>query len=94
MITTKRFTGLALAATAATLFATAPMTASAGENSEGKCMGVNACKGQSDCKTANNACEGKNACKGKGFVMMDEETCEQIGGDFVMTDFLKKGHGA
>lgn len=91
MITNKRITGLALAAAAATLFATAPMTASAAESKEGHCMGVNACKGKSDCKTAHNACEGKNACKGKGMVMMDEETCEQMGGDFVMTGFLKKG---
>lgn len=94
MMTSKRVTGLALAATAAALFATAPMTASAGESKEGHCMGVNACKGMSDCKTANNACEGKNACKGKGFVMMDEETCEQVGGDFVMIDFLKSGRGS
>jgi hypothetical protein len=82
MITSKRMTGLVLAATAATLFATAPITVSAGGAAEGKCMGVNACKGQSDCKTANSACKGKNACKGKGYVKMDEETCEQIGGEF------------
>ena len=32
------------------------------------CTGVNACKGQSACKSAANACKGENACKGKGFV--------------------------
>jgi hypothetical protein len=91
---TKKLTGLALAATAATLFATAPISASAAGSSEGKCMGVNACKGHSDCKTAKNECAGHNACKGQGFVMMDEETCEQLGGDFIMTGFLKKGHSS
>ncbi len=85
--TAERRIGLALAAMAAALFATAPMTASAGESAEGHCMGVNACKDKSDCKTANNACEGKNACKGKGFAMMDEETCTQVGGDFIERAF-------
>ncbi|MBA2409990.1 MAG: hypothetical protein H0V62_09560 [Gammaproteobacteria bacterium] len=87
----KKNYGLALAATAAALFATAPITASAAESSESHCMGVNACKGQSDCKTAHNACEGKNACKGKGFMTMTEEECAEEGGDFVMAGFLKKG---
>jgi hypothetical protein len=91
MITTKKVTGLALAATAAALFATAPMTTSAGASSIGHCMGVNACKGHSDCKTAKNACKGQNACKVQGFVEMTKQTCMQIGGDFVMIGFLKEG---
>jgi hypothetical protein len=94
MKTSNRIKGLALAATAASLFAMAPAPASAGESTEGKCMGVNACKGHSDCKTAKNECAGHNACKGQGFVMMDEKTCEQLGGDFVMTGFLKRGQSS
>ena len=40
------------------------------------CEGVNACKGQSECKTATNDCSGLNACKGKGFVSMTQEECD------------------
>jgi hypothetical protein len=40
------------------------------------CDGVNACKGQSDCKTATNDCKGQNSCKGKGFLAMTQEECD------------------
>ncbi|HEV2111395.1 MAG TPA: hypothetical protein VGT99_08580 [Gammaproteobacteria bacterium] len=77
--------GLLLAATAASLFALAPLVtaADAGANANGACFGVNACKGKSSCKTANNGCKGLNACKGKGFVEeVSEGTCAQLGGQF------------
>jgi uncharacterized membrane protein len=46
-----------------------------------KCLGANACKGQSACKTATNDCQGKNSCKGKGYVVtIDAKTCEAKGG--------------
>ncbi|MFZ2063453.1 MAG: hypothetical protein WAU82_20760 [Candidatus Binatus sp.] len=46
-----------------------------------KCLGANACKGQSACKTATNDCQGKNSCKGKGYVITtDAKTCEDKGG--------------
>ena len=46
-----------------------------------KCLGANACKGQSACKTATNDCQGKNSCKGKGYVVTsDEKSCEAKGG--------------
>ena len=46
-----------------------------------KCLGANACKGQSACKTATNDCQGKNSCKGKGYVVTtDAKTCEARGG--------------
>jgi hypothetical protein len=41
------------------------------------CEGVNACKGQSECKSATNDCAGHNACKGKGWVSMTQEECDQ-----------------
>jgi hypothetical protein len=44
------------------------------------CMGVNSCKGKSECKTANNACAGQNGCGGKGFIDMAEEECKAKGG--------------
>ncbi len=80
MLTMKKVNGIALAMTAAGLFAAAPMVATAGSDGKVHCVGVNACKGKSDCKTASSACKGHNACKGKGFVAMSKKNCEQIGG--------------
>jgi hypothetical protein len=37
--------------------------------------GVNACKGQSACKTASNECKGQNSCKGQGFVELTQKEC-------------------
>lgn len=84
MKTADKLTGMALAAAAATLFATTPVTATAGSSdaTQGHCMGVNACKGKSSCATASNQCKGHNACKGKGFVVVDKKTCDQLGGKF------------
>lgn len=77
----KKVTGLALATTAAALFATAPMIAQgASQSGDVKCMNVNACKGKSDCKTENSSCKGHNECKGKGFVKMSKSACDAIGG--------------
>ena len=80
MSSVKKVTGLAIATAAAGMFALAvPMSAAvAGENV--KCMGVNACKGHSSCKTADSSCKGHNSCKGKGFVSVSEEACTQLGG--------------
>ena len=43
-----------------------------------KCMGGNACKGQSECGVKGaHACHTRNACKGKGWVMVaSEKECE------------------
>ncbi|MES2217533.1 MAG: hypothetical protein V4501_03880 [Pseudomonadota bacterium] len=74
-------TGLALALGAAAVFAFTPVAAVA--KSSGKmvhCMGVNACKGKTSCKTANNSCKGKNTCKGQGTVVVSQSVCDQIGG--------------
>jgi hypothetical protein len=75
--------GAAIAAAAAALLIagtalSAPMQMAAGE--KGHCMGANACKGQSACKTEANACGGQNACKGKGFTETTKEECEKIEG--------------
>ena len=45
-----------------------------------KCVGGNACNGQSACKTASSECKGLNACKGQGFVMVTEAACMEAGG--------------
>ena len=77
--------GATLAAAAATLMiagaVSAPAAYAAGET--GHCMGANACKGTSACKTANNACKGQNACKGTGFSMASEKQCAAMGAKFV-----------
>ncbi len=74
-------TAATLAIAAAGMFAiAAPTVASAGENSEVHCYGVNVCKGHNDCKTASNACSGQASCKGQGFVVVSEKTCADIGG--------------
>ena len=78
--------GATLAAAAATLFLAGAVvsTASTPANAaQGKCMGANACKGQSACKSAANSCKGLNACKTTGFSMASEAKCTSMGGKFV-----------
>jgi hypothetical protein len=85
-----RTAGLALAAIAASLFAAMPLTSGAHSDGEeghphgvnGKCVGGNACKGQSACKTAGGQCAGQNACKGQGFSITTAEDCEAKAGTF------------
>lgn len=78
--------GATLAAAAATLFlagTVATTVSTPADAAQGKCMAVNACKGQSACKSAGNACKGQNACKSNGFSMMSEAQCKAKGGAFV-----------
>lgn len=76
--------GAALAAAAATLFlAGATLSTPTHAAGEGKCVGANACKGQSACKGGANACKGQNACKGTGFSMASEKECAAKGAKFV-----------
>ena len=79
MSTAKTLTGIALATAAAAMFALAPVSATAGDKTV-KCMGVNACKGHSSCKTASSPGKGQNSCKGQGFVEVSKSVCEQLGG--------------
>jgi uncharacterized membrane protein len=44
------------------------------------CFGVNACKGQSDCKSGNHDCKGLNDCKGQGFKAESASQCKADGG--------------
>jgi uncharacterized membrane protein len=53
----------------------------AAASSQVKCVGGNACKGQSLCQSANSGCKGQNACKGKGYVMTpSSKECVAAGG--------------
>ena len=78
-MTVKTTSSLTLAAAAAAMFALAPISASAADE-EVKCVGANACQGQSACKTATSECKGLNACKGQGFVMATAAACTEAGG--------------
>jgi len=71
-------TGATIAAAAAMLFSTAPLMTAAAAEAKVHCTGVNACKGQSSCKSAHNACKGQNSCKGQGWVeMSSKQECDQ-----------------
>jgi len=76
--------GAKIAMTAAALIVSGTLATSAfaAGGTEGKCFGVNGCKGQGACKTAQNDCKGMNACKGHGFIVMTDTECAEKGGDF------------
>ncbi len=80
MISKKKLSGAVLALSAASIFAFTPAISAAASHHAVKCMGVNACKGHSSCKTADNSCKGQNSCKGKGVVAMTKSQCDQVGG--------------
>ena len=78
--------GAAIAAAAAALLIAGTAVSKplqlAADDAKGHCMGANACKGTSACKTAGNACKGQNACKGKGFTEATKADCDKAGGKF------------
>ena len=49
---------------------TLALAAAAADEGKVKCEGVNACKGQSSCKSA------KNSCKGAGFLELTKSECD------------------
>ena len=72
--------GAALAMAAATMFAGVVTQAQAADTAV-HCYGVNACKGQNDCKTKDHACKGQGSCKGQGFkVQASAAACAKAGG--------------
>lgn len=76
--------GAAIAAAAAALLiagtAIGAPAQMAADDAKGHCMGANACKGKTACKTETNACAGQNACKGKGFTEATKEECDKVEG--------------
>jgi hypothetical protein len=76
MKTASKGSGAALAAAAALLFSGVAVSTAGAAEAKVHCMGVNACKGQSACKTAQNECKGQNACKGQGFTEMTQKECD------------------
>ncbi|MGH8553044.1 MAG: BufA2 family periplasmic bufferin-type metallophore [Methylococcales bacterium] len=82
-MTAKKTSGIFLAAAAAALFmngAVAVAEEGIAEAAKVHCGGINACKGQSECKTATNACKAQNACKGQGIVTTTALECDEKGG--------------
>lgn len=74
------FSGLALTATANDAKnAEAPKEA---KSVEGKCFGINSCKGTSACHSEKNTCAGQNSCKGSGWLKMTEKVCKDKKGTF------------
>ena len=73
----KKLTGIALATAAAGMFAMTAASPVAAQEAKVKCEGVNACKGQSECKGAKSSCKGLNACKGQGFKEMSKGDCDK-----------------
>jgi uncharacterized membrane protein len=71
--------GAALAMAAATMFAGVATQVQAADATV-HCYGVNACKGQNDCKTKDHACKGQGSCKGQGFQSMSKAMCDEKGG--------------
>lgn len=67
--------GATAATAAALLFGTLLASSTFASDAKIHCTGVNACKGQSACKSASNACKGQNSCKGKGFLEMTAKEC-------------------
>lgn len=74
--------GAALALAAFALVATGAALNLATAATEGKvqCIGVNACKGHSECQTAASSCTGMNACKGQGWISKTKAECEELKG--------------
>ena len=73
---TKTLSGAAIASAAALLFSVATITTASADEAKMHCDGVNACKGQSSCKSAKNSCKGQNSCKRQGFVEMTQKDCD------------------
>jgi hypothetical protein len=75
-VNTPKTSTVALAAAAAVMFSTMAFTVAQADEAKVKCGGVNACKGQSSCKSVKNSCKGMNACKGQGFLDLTKAQCD------------------
>jgi hypothetical protein len=60
---------------------TTPSTPSGTTAQKIKCVGINACHGQSDCGGIGDAtCAGSNSCRGKGWIKATADDCAAKGG--------------
>lgn len=76
--------GILLAAAAASLLTTGCAMTDEGDKGPViiKCIGANACKGQSQCKTSRSACKALNNCRQAGWIATTEFDCKQKGGKY------------
>lgn len=81
----RKISGASLAAAAALLLVSGcANSGTSAQSAEVHCAGINACKGQSACKTANSSCKGQNACKGQGWLpTASAEECTSQGGTVI-----------
>ena len=75
MKATRKLGGAAIATAAALIFSSLAVSTASADEAKMKCAGVNACKGQSACKSSHNSCKGMNNCKGQGFLEMSKADC-------------------
>jgi len=87
--TLKKISGAALATVAAGMFMTATVNTAVAAEAKVHCMGINGCKGKTDCKSAKNDCKGHNGCKGQGFKAVTAEECKEKGGEIEKTEEKK-----
>jgi uncharacterized membrane protein len=72
---------LAIAAVSIALAGAAPAAKAETTAARVHCLGVNSCKGKSDCHTPKNACKGNNSCKGQGWLYKESaQACTDAGG--------------
>jgi hypothetical protein len=79
-ITARSGSTIAAAAAALLLSGAVASPSFAATDAKGHCIGANACKGKSACKTAKNECGGQNSCKGQGFLELTKAECDKIEG--------------
>jgi hypothetical protein len=84
---TRTTASLVLVSAVAALFSVAcadnESTATGSNSSAVKCVGINSCKGTSECQSVDgkNSCQGSNECKGEGWVSVPSEAeCKNKGG--------------
>jgi len=76
--------GAALAIAAVSLALASAATPVLAATAKMHCLGINSCKGKSDCMTPKNKCAGMNACKGQGWVFKEtEKACLDEGGKVI-----------
>ncbi len=73
---------LVSAAIAGILSATCGQAGPDTKTADGKCYGINGCKGQGECATKEHGCGGMNACKGQGWLKLTKTACDEKKGKF------------
>ena len=75
--------GVVIATAAAAMFSAGLLLSPTVQAADGgvKCVGINSCKGSSECKTAKSECKGQNGCKGQGWTnSKSAKDCTDAGG--------------